>query len=134
MRFFLSAGDSGRGAMNITTKVTFDREKDGKRLELPIYVRDSGKPPMEAIRYFPVIIGDENDNPMTDGRSEIQVYSYNSKFKFHFLRFNLSIFLFRQNASNVNRSSLRGRFGRLGYRGQDVRMEERSAERFPARF
>lgn len=65
--------------MNISTKVTFDREKDGKKLELPIYVRDSGRPPMDAIRYFPVIIGDENDNMMTDGWSEILVYNYNSK-------------------------------------------------------
>ncbi len=52
--------DDGRGAMNITTKVEFDREGPlGKILQVPIYIEDSGDPRMGAVRKLPVIIGDK---------------------------------------------------------------------------
>ncbi|KRX24151.1 Neural-cadherin, partial [Trichinella nelsoni] len=70
--------DGGNGGLIVKTKKTFDREdfQTGKTLLVPIYVSDSGKPKQEAIRILQIVIGDKNDNPMSDGRSIIHVYTY----------------------------------------------------------
>ncbi|KRY66373.1 Cadherin-related hmr-1, partial [Trichinella pseudospiralis] len=70
--------DGGNGGLIVRTKKTFDREdfQTGKTLLVPIYLSDSGKPKQEAIRFLQIIIGDKNDNPMSDGKSTIHVYKY----------------------------------------------------------
>ena len=58
--------------------VEFDREEQ-KSYEIPIVISDSGKPPMTGTSTLTVIIGDVNDNPMTEGSSSIFVYNYKGK-------------------------------------------------------
>lgn len=59
----------------MTAIATLDREGGyGKVLEVPIYVRDAKG--MAAVRILPIIIGDENDNFMKDGKSSIKVFNY----------------------------------------------------------
>ncbi|XP_060537347.1 DE-cadherin [Cylas formicarius] len=55
--------------------VTFDREEK-KYYDIPISITDSGRPPLTSISVLRVIIGDRNDNPASDGSSEIFVYKY----------------------------------------------------------
>lgn len=43
---------------------------------IPIEITDSGNPPQSGTSILTVIIGDKNDNPMTDGESKIFVYKY----------------------------------------------------------
>lgn len=72
---FNKDGDEGRGSMVISAKSTFDRESyPGKRLAIPVKVTDRGQQSKKQLVY--VIIGDENDNPMSDGHMNIMVYSY----------------------------------------------------------
>jgi len=59
----------------MATVDNFDREAK-KQYKLPIEITDSGKPPQKGISILTVIIGDENDNPMTYGESSIFVYKY----------------------------------------------------------
>ncbi|KAF6207435.1 hypothetical protein GE061_018678 [Apolygus lucorum] len=55
--------------------VTFDRE-DIKSYNVPIQIVDSGIPPMTGTSMLQVIIGDENDNAMKEGHSNIFIYNY----------------------------------------------------------
>lgn len=55
--------------------MVFDREEI-KEYFLPILITDSGDPPMSGVSMLHVIIGDENDNAMMPGHSEILVYNY----------------------------------------------------------
>ena len=43
---------------------------------VPIEITDSGSPPQTGTSILTVIIGDKNDNPMSDGESKIFVYKY----------------------------------------------------------
>lgn len=55
---------------------TFDREQR-KEYAVPIVISDSGQPnSLTATSTLTVVIGDENDNPMSDGTSSILVYNY----------------------------------------------------------
>lgn len=57
-------------------RVTFDRE-DRKSYEIPVSITDSGRPNTQTgVSKLTVIIGDKNDNPMSDGSSSIFVYNY----------------------------------------------------------
>nr|CAD7576152.1 unnamed protein product [Timema californicum] len=55
--------------------VTFDRE-ERKMYLLPIAITDSGIPPLTGTSTLTIVIGDENDNPMKPGQSNIFVYNY----------------------------------------------------------
>ncbi|XP_078053729.1 DE-cadherin isoform X2 [Augochlora pura] len=55
--------------------VRFDREQR-KSYEIPIAITDHGQPTMTGTSTLTVIIGDENDNPMSEGSSSIFVYNY----------------------------------------------------------
>ncbi|GJQ67761.1 hypothetical protein Trydic_g21076 [Trypoxylus dichotomus] len=55
--------------------VEFDREEQ-KYYDLLINITDSGKPPKSGVSVLRVIIGDVNDNPAGDGKSEIFVYNF----------------------------------------------------------
>lgn len=70
---FLETLDNGNGGMTVRALKRFDRETT-KRIEIPIRVTDVGG--NSATRSVFVIIGDENDNPMSDGSVHIDVYSY----------------------------------------------------------
>ncbi|XP_033228153.1 DE-cadherin-like [Belonocnema kinseyi] len=60
---------------DLYAQVTFDRE-ERKRYVIPISIKDSGTPTMTGTSMLTVIIGDVNDNPMSDGESSIFVYNY----------------------------------------------------------
>lgn len=60
---------------DLFARVVFDRE-ERKSYDIPIAITDSGTPPMKGISTLTVIIGDENDNPMSEGSSSIFVYNY----------------------------------------------------------
>ena len=60
---------------DLYARVTFDRE-ERKSYIIPISITDSGIPPMTGTSMLTVIIGDVNDNPMSDGESSIFVYNY----------------------------------------------------------
>ncbi|PAV84081.1 hypothetical protein WR25_21179 [Diploscapter pachys] len=69
-------GDGGNGSMTISPLQEFDREASvpGKVLEIPLILTDkAGKTNHASVH---VIIGDENDNPMHDGKMTIYVNSY----------------------------------------------------------
>lgn len=55
--------------------VTFDREEK-KNYQVQIAITDNGLPAMTGTSTLTVIIGDENDNPMKKGSSDIFVYNY----------------------------------------------------------
>lgn len=55
--------------------MVFDREVK-KRYFIPIVISDSGSPSMTGTSTLTVEIGDENDNPMKPGASNIFVYNY----------------------------------------------------------
>lgn len=55
--------------------VIFDREEK-KYYDIPIKITDSGTPRLSGISILRVIIGDINDNPASDGESEIFVYTH----------------------------------------------------------
>ncbi|XP_050595073.1 DE-cadherin isoform X1 [Bombus affinis] len=60
---------------DLFARVEFDRE-ERKSYDIPIAITDSGKPPMTGTSTLTVIIGDENDNAMSEGSSSIFVYNY----------------------------------------------------------
>ncbi|XP_017889849.1 DE-cadherin isoform X2 [Ceratina calcarata] len=60
---------------DLFARVKFDREVQ-KSYEIPIVITDSGSPPQTGTSTLTVIIGDENDNQMTEGSSSIFVYNY----------------------------------------------------------
>lgn len=55
--------------------MTFDREEK-KSYQVQIAITDSGIPAMTGTSTLLVTIGDENDNPMKPGFSDIFVYNY----------------------------------------------------------
>nr|UZM07822.1 cadherin 3 [Geocoris pallidipennis] len=59
----------------LRASVSFDREQKKSYL-VPIAISDSGSPPQTGTSTLLVIIGDENDNAMESGYSEIFVYNY----------------------------------------------------------
>ncbi|XP_033215756.1 DE-cadherin-like isoform X2 [Belonocnema kinseyi] len=61
--------------MNLYAQVTFDRE-ERKSYVIPISIKDNGTPSMTGTSMLTVIIGDVNDNPMSNGESSIFVYNY----------------------------------------------------------
>ncbi|XP_012146913.1 DE-cadherin isoform X2 [Megachile rotundata] len=63
-----------RGA-DLYARVQFDRE-ERKSYDIPIAITDNGQPPMTGTSTLTVIIGDENDNAMSEGSSSIFVYNY----------------------------------------------------------
>lgn len=66
--------------MLVTAKRMFDRESHpGKRLAIPIRVAD--RKGLENRKKVYIYIGDENDNPMSDGHMNIVVYSYQGHLK-----------------------------------------------------
>uniref|UniRef100_A0A0K0DI32 Cadherin n=1 Tax=Angiostrongylus cantonensis TaxID=6313 RepID=A0A0K0DI32_ANGCA len=74
-------GDGENGSMTIRPLVVFDREaaSPGKILEIPLILTDRADRTNHASVH--VIIGDENDNPMHDGKMTITVNSYLGKLK-----------------------------------------------------
>ncbi|XP_061941952.1 DE-cadherin isoform X4 [Apis cerana] len=60
---------------DLFARVEFNRE-ERKSYDIPIAITDSGTPPMTGTSTLTVIIGDENDNPMSEGSSSIFVYNY----------------------------------------------------------
>ena len=60
---------------DLFVRVEFNRE-ERKSYDIPIAITDSGTPPMTGTSTLTVIIGDENDNPMSEGSSSIFVYNY----------------------------------------------------------
>ncbi|KAK0161393.1 hypothetical protein PV327_009868 [Microctonus hyperodae] len=62
---------------NLQARVVFDREVK-KSYTIPVTITDSGTPRQTGISMLTVIIGDHNDNPMTEGSSSIFVYNYKS--------------------------------------------------------
>ncbi|KAK6034715.1 hypothetical protein COOONC_27780 [Cooperia oncophora] len=78
---FDAHGDGGNGSMTIRPLVVFDREaaNPGKILEIPLILTDRADKTNHASVH--VIIGDENDNPMHDGKMTITVNSYLGKLK-----------------------------------------------------
>lgn len=59
-------------------KVTFDREAR-KSYDIPVSITDHGFPTQTGVSKLTVIIGDKNDNPMSDGSSSIFVYNYDGE-------------------------------------------------------
>ncbi|XP_072152433.1 DE-cadherin isoform X2 [Bemisia tabaci] len=59
----------------LTALVEFDREEK-KIYHVPIAIEDSGSPAMTGTSTLMVVIGDENDNAMKEGSSEIFFYKY----------------------------------------------------------
>uniref|UniRef100_A0A915E4Z8 Cadherin domain-containing protein n=1 Tax=Ditylenchus dipsaci TaxID=166011 RepID=A0A915E4Z8_9BILA len=78
---FIKSAANNEGAIIVTPLVRFDRESDfpGKRLGIPVTVTDNGGQSATKIVY--VIIGDDNDNAMSDGDKKIIVYSYLGQLK-----------------------------------------------------
>lgn len=60
---------------DLYARVEFDREQQ-KYYDLLINITDSGIPTQSGVSVFRVIIGDINDNPAGDGKSEIFVYNF----------------------------------------------------------
>ncbi|KAI3422308.1 Hmr-1p [Globodera pallida] len=79
---FDRGGDNGRGSMHVKALREFDREDPDlpdKRFTVPVIVSDrKGKQSEQKVH---IIIGDLNDNPMSDGRMEVHVYSYKGQLK-----------------------------------------------------
>lgn len=65
----------GPDAWGLHAMTKFDRE-ERKEYQIPVVISDSGIPRQTATSTLTVVIGDENDNPMSDGSSSILVYNY----------------------------------------------------------
>lgn len=76
---FNASGAEGNGSMTVTPLVMFDREaaEPGKFLEIPLILSDNKGYTMERSVF--IVIGDVNDNPMSDGTANIRVNSYQGK-------------------------------------------------------
>ena len=71
---FQIEGSSATG-WNLKALKEFDREQR-KNYIIPIVVTDNGVPKLSATSMLNVVIGDRNDNPMSNGTSSILVYNY----------------------------------------------------------
>ncbi|XP_065341407.1 DE-cadherin isoform X3 [Cloeon dipterum] len=67
--------DDGKSNYQIEAIRRFDREQQ-KTYLVPIVISDIGTPQMSGTSTLTVVIGDENDNEMKPGHSEIFVYNY----------------------------------------------------------
>lgn len=65
----------GEGKAIVSTLRSFDREAQ-KEYHVPIVIKDSGTPSMTGTSTLTVVIGDLNDNRMTSGSTEINIYNY----------------------------------------------------------
>ncbi|XP_054263289.1 DE-cadherin-like [Macrosteles quadrilineatus] len=65
----------GVSGNQLSALVTFDREEK-KSYQVQIAITDSGQPTQTGTSTLTVVIGDENDNPMKKGSSDIFVYNY----------------------------------------------------------
>jgi len=54
----------------------YEQQSQCKEYKIPIFIRDSGKPPMSGTNYLTVVIGDVNDNLHFPGVKKILVYDY----------------------------------------------------------
>jgi len=66
---------SSTAGWNLKALRVFDREQR-KSYAIPIVVTDNGVPKQSATSVLNVVIGDRNDNPMSNGTSSILVYNY----------------------------------------------------------
>ncbi|KAK7083607.1 Cadherin [Halocaridina rubra] len=66
-------GGNGVGTAIVSTQCSLDREVQ-KEYHLPIFIKDSGVPPMSSTCTLTIVVGDENDNIMQPGEKEIFVY------------------------------------------------------------
>lgn len=75
-------GDNGNGVMHIRALREFDREDPDlpdKQFTIPVIISDrKGKQREQHVR---VVIGDMNDNPMSDGHMNVIVYSFKGQLK-----------------------------------------------------
>ena len=71
-------GHNGHGLGVITTKKSFDREKQ-KQYLMPIIMKDSGDPPMSGTNTLTIVIGDVNDNKHYPAHKDILVFSYKGR-------------------------------------------------------
>ncbi|XP_066958880.1 DE-cadherin-like [Macrobrachium rosenbergii] len=75
-KFSLQIG-GGRSTYRLIPVASLDREEQ-KVYSLPFVTQDrTGR---RGIRLLTLEVGDENDSPMSDGRSEIEVYNYQGQF------------------------------------------------------
>ncbi|XP_066980298.1 DE-cadherin-like isoform X2 [Macrobrachium rosenbergii] len=75
-KFSLEIG-GGRSTYRLIPVASLDREEQ-KVYSLPFVTQDqTGR---RGIRLLTLEVGDENDSPMSDGRSEIKVYNYQGQF------------------------------------------------------
>ena len=75
---FDQSGDANNGSMTVRPIAVFDREQDpGKYLEIPLILSDR-KGLTNNISVY-VTVGDRNDSDMSDGVTNIEVYSYLGK-------------------------------------------------------
>ncbi|TRY62862.1 hypothetical protein TCAL_07709 [Tigriopus californicus] len=70
---WFEVNQNNNGSYVLRALVTFDREKQ-KQYDIPINICDNKG--MCDVSILPLIIGDENDNPMEAGSSEIFVFNY----------------------------------------------------------
>ncbi len=68
-------GLNGQGSGIVTTKHSFDREKQ-KYYYMPIIMEDSGTPRVSGTNTLTIIVGDRNDNKHSPGHKNIFVYNY----------------------------------------------------------
>ena len=68
------------GGWHLKALREFDREYR-KNYLIPIVIADNGVPKQSATSMLNVVIGDRNDNPMTNGTSSILVYNYKVSIK-----------------------------------------------------
>lgn len=73
--FLTPPEDGSDGAAIVSSLRSFDREQR-KEYQIPIQIRDSGRPAMVATCMLTVTIGDVNDNVMQPGSKEVVVYNY----------------------------------------------------------
>ncbi|CAK5095981.1 unnamed protein product [Meloidogyne enterolobii] len=79
---FDRSGDGGKGVMHVRPLREYDREDPDlpeKRFTIPIIVSDAkGKQRQQNVY---IVIGDLNDNSMSDGHMDIFIYSYKGQLK-----------------------------------------------------
>lgn len=76
-KFLVEKVDEATSRFSVKPRVMLDREAQ-KMYKLPF--RTTDREGVNGIRYLTVEVGDQNDSPMTDGESTIQVYKYLGQF------------------------------------------------------